>query len=189
MFLLSFLLLNCAGTPKELDADSTEIPADGNELEQQQSWSNPEQERWVEEPVFQGMLHLVEGGQENLKTIVLIYGLGSRGILDWQRVFPVLTDNYHVIAIDLPGFGGSDNHQVQFAPGKYSQLVNWVVNQYAHGPVIVIGHSMGGAVSLRYAHNYPEQVARLIMVDIAGVLQRTVFIKHLAKLPDTYEWS
>ena len=190
--LISILLVVCAGSPEGSNVASTEVSTDRNsdgiELVQEHGWLNPEQERWVEEPVFQGMLHLVEGGQENSKTIVLIHGLGSRGILDWQRVLPVLTNNYHVIAIDLPGFGGSDNHQVQFAPEKYAQLVNWVVSQYAHGPVIVIGHSMGGAVSLRYAHSYPEQVARLIMVDIAGVLQRTVFIKHLAKVPDTYEW-
>jgi pimeloyl-ACP methyl ester carboxylesterase len=149
---------------------------------------NPEQERWVVEPVFQGRLHLVEGGEENPQSVVLIHGLGSRGILDWQRVFPELTNNYHVIAIDLPGFGGSDNHQMQYAPEKYARLVNWVVTEYAHETVIVIGHSMGGAVSLRYAHNYPEQVSRLVLIEAAGILQRTVFIKHMAKVPVTYEW-
>ena len=160
------------------------MPEGGEQL----LWPYPEQERWVEEPVFDGKLHLVEAGQRNQQTIVLIHGLGYRGIHDWVQVIPELTDNYHVIAIDLPGFGGSDKHQVQYAPQKYSQLVNWVVSQFAHGPVVVIGHSMGGAVSLRYAHNYPEQVSRLIMVDVAGILQRTVFIKYLAKVPVTYEW-
>jgi len=48
---------------------------------------------------------------------------------------------------------------------------------------------MGGAVSLRYAQTNPEQVSRLIMVDTAGILQRTVFIKHMAKIPVSYQWA
>jgi pimeloyl-ACP methyl ester carboxylesterase len=158
------------------------------ENEQAESWPYPGQESWIEEPVFNGRLHLVEAGRQNPQTIVLIHGLAYRGMLDWAEAFPELTDKYHVIAIDLPGFGSSDNHLAQYAPEKYSLLISWVVSQYAHGPVIVIGHSMGGAVSLRYTHNYPEQVSRLIMVDAAGMLQRTVFIKHLAKTPVTYKW-
>ncbi len=190
VFLLSLLLVACAGNPQPSAVVTTETnSSSGYQEEQPAGWFSPEQEVWVEEPVFNGSLHLVEAGRKNLQTIVLIHGLGERGILDWALVFPKLAEKYHVVAIDLPGFGSSDKQQVQYAPQKYAQLVNWVVSQYAHGPVTVIGHSMGGAVSLRYAHNYPEQVSRLIMVDAAGILQRTVFIKHIAKVPGTYEWS
>lgn len=185
--LISILLFVCGGSSEGSNATSTNVSTDGNKLEQQHSWMNPEQRRVVEEPVFQGKLHLIEAGRENPQTIVLIHGLGYRGMLDWQRVLPELTDQYHVIAIDLPGFGGSDNHQVQYAPEKYSRLVNWVITQYAHETVILVGHSMGAAVSLRYAHNYPERVSRLVLVDAAGILQRTVFIKHIAKVPVAYE--
>ncbi|RLA50749.1 MAG: hypothetical protein DRQ98_12425, partial [Gammaproteobacteria bacterium] len=161
----------------------------GDRVEQEQvHWANLGQELWVEDPIFNGKLHLVEAGQQNSQTILLIHGLGYRGMLDWEQVFPELSDTYHVLAIDLPGFGSSDKQQVQYAPQKYARLINWVVSQYAHDSVIVIGHSLGGAVSLRFAHDYPEQVSRLIMVDTAGVLQRTVFIKYLAKVPVTYEW-
>ena len=54
--------------------------------------------------------------------------------------------------------------------------------------VTVIGHSMGGAISLRYAADYPQQVNKLIMLDTAGILQRTVFVRHLAQLPESYQW-
>jgi len=159
------------------------------QVEQEQiHWPFPGQERWVEEPVFDGRLHLVESGQANQQTIILVHGMGYRGLLDWLKVFPALTGKYHVIAIDLPGFGDSDKHQMQYAPQMYAELVSWVVSRFAHDSVIVIGHSMGGAVSLRYAHDYPGQISRLIMVDAAGILQRTVFIKHMAKVPTTYEW-
>jgi pimeloyl-ACP methyl ester carboxylesterase len=189
--LLSALLLACVGNPEGSEIvsgkDASVEGSNVSEGVEQLHWPYPEQERWVEEPIFDGKLHLVEAGQRNQQTIMLIHGLGYRGIHDWVQVIPELTDKYHVIAVDLPGFGGSDQHQVQYAPQKYSQLVNWVVSQFAHGPVIVIGHSMGGAVALRFAHNYPQQVSRLIMVDAAGILQRTVFIKYLAKVPVTYK--
>ena len=192
LLLLSFLLLACAGNPDASANDSPEVVSNtmaGERVEQEQvNWANLGQELWVEDPIFNGKLHLVEAGQQNSQTILLIHGLGYRGMLDWEQVFPELSDTYHVLAIDLPGFGSSDKQQVQYAPQKYARLINWVVSQYAHDSVIVIGHSLGGAVSLRFAHDYPEQVSRLIMVDTAGVLQRTVFIKYLAKVPVTYEW-
>lgn len=191
--LLSLLVFACVGSPEGSTAVAQGVASSGvtgeRAIEEQVRWPYPEQERWVEEPVFNGKLHLVEAGRQNPQTIILIHGLGYRGILDWVQVFPELVDQYHVIAVDLPGFGSSDKQQVQYAPEKYSKLVKWVVDQYAHGPVIVIGHSMGGAVSLRYSFNNPKQVSRLIMVDTAGVLQRTVFIKYIAKVPVAYHWS
>lgn len=142
----------------------------------------------MDEPVFNGSLHLVEAGRDNPQSIVLVHGLGYRGALDWAEVIPRLASEYHVIAIDLPGFGGSDIQTVQYAPEKYARLVSWVAGQFAHGPAIVIGHSMGGAVSLRFAHDYPRQLSKLVIVDAAGILQRTVFVQYLAKVPVSYEW-
>lgn len=189
--LLTSFLLACASSSGESSTASPAVASKalpGNHVDEEKvHWPYPEQERWVEEPVFGGQLHLVEAGRQNHKTIVLIHGLGYRGILDWVQVIPELTDRYHVIAIDLPGFGSSDKHQEQLAPEKYARLVSWVVAEFAHDTVIVIGHSMGGAVGLRYAHLFPEQVSRLVMVDAAGILQRTVFIKHMAKVPVSYE--
>jgi len=192
LLLLNSMLLFCAVYPESSYAGPLPVTATGSNNGQAEQepvrWLHPEQERWIDEPVFGGSLHLVEAGQDNGQTIVLVHGLGHRGILDWSQVIPRLTDKYHVIAIDLPGFGSSDMHAVQYAPGKYAQLVSWVISRYAHDRAIVIGHSMGGAVSLRFAHDYPEQVSRLVIVDAAGILQRTVFIQYLAKVPVTYEW-
>jgi len=185
------LLAACAVFPEPLHADSTmaaDVLGNGPAEQAPAPWPYPEQERWIDEPVFGGSLHLVEAGQDNSQTIVLVHGLGYRGILDWSQVIPRLTGNYHVIAIDLPGFGGSDTQAVQYAPEKYAQLVSWVTSRFAHDRAIVIGHSMGGAVSLRFAHDYPEQVSRLVIVDAAGILQRTVYIQYLAKVPVSYEW-
>ncbi len=143
--LLCGLLSVCAGNSEASVAGEGSTTESMKQVEQAQiHWPSPEQERWVDEPVFNGKLHLVESGRTNQQTIILVHGLGYYGLLDWLQVFPALTPNYHVIAIDLPGFGGSDKQQIQYAPQKYAELVSWVVGRFAHGNVIVIGHSMGG---------------------------------------------
>ena len=47
---------------------------------------------------------------------------------------------------------------------------------------------MGAAISLRFASQFPEMVERLVMVDTAGVLHRSVFVRHMTQMPDRYEW-
>lgn len=188
---LSALLISC-GSHQEISSvssfDGTVKASDTQTGDDSLQWPFPEQENWVNEPVFNGKLHLIEAGQHNPQTIILVHGLGERGLLDWLTVFPQLTESYHVIAMDLPGFGQSDRQHVQYTPMAYARLVNWIAKEYAHGKVIVAGHSLGGAVSLRYAHAYPENLSRLILIDAAGILQRTVFVRYLVKTPESHTW-
>lgn len=140
------------------------------------------------EPFFGGSLRVVEAGDPTKPAILLIHGLGQNGLADWINVMAAVEHDYHLISFDLPGFGDSSQTQQQLSPERYAQLVHWVVQQKTHQPVIVVGHSMGAAVSLRYAANFPDQISKLVMVDTAGILQRTVFVRHLAQLPDDYQW-
>lgn len=140
------------------------------------------------EPVFGGSLRIVETGDPKKPAILLIHGLGQRGLEDWIDVMTAVERDYYLISFDLPGFGDSSQTQQQLSPKRYAELVNWVVQQKTNQPVIVVGHSMGAAVSLRYAANFPDHVSKLVMVDTAGILQRTVFVRHLAQLPEDYQW-
>lgn len=142
----------------------------------------------INEPIFNGLVHVVEVGQKHKETIVLIHGLGNSGLRDWLHVIPKLENNYHIIALDLPGFGESDPTSIQLAPLRYAQLLNWLIPQFSQEKVIVIGHSMGGAIGLRFAAQFPDKVKRLIMVDTAGVLHRSAFVRHMTKMPDRYQW-
>ena len=146
------------------------------------------QQSRIEEPIFGGVVHVIETGQKNNRNIILVHGLGYSGLRDWLDVIPQLESDYHVIALDLPGFGESDPTSLQLAPQRYAQLLKWLIPQFSQQKVTVIGHSMGGAISLRFASEFPEMVERLIMVDTAGVLHRSVFVRHMTQMPDRYEW-
>ena len=169
----------------------------GSESETDNGFSKPEQAlatksylyptEWrthvMAEPVFGSEIHVVETGESNKQVVLLIHGLGQVGSQDWLKVIPALESNYHVIAFDLPGFGNSGRPAGRYSPTHYAEIAAWLVDNYIQKQVTVVGHSMGGAVALRYAATYPEQVNRLVLVDAAGILERTAFLKHVGKVP------
>jgi len=122
-------------------------------------------------------------GQQHEQTILLIHGLGTNGHHDWRETIPVLAQRYHVLAIDLPGFGASPTLPQGYAFASLAELLQQTLDHYAVGPAIVMGHSLGAAIALDYAHRHPAQVERLILVDVAGVLQKQVFANHIAQWP------
>ncbi|KXI29767.1 hypothetical protein AX660_06935 [Paraglaciecola hydrolytica] len=146
------------------------------------------QQHWLDEPIFNNKIHVVETGNKAGPTLLLVHGLGYSGLLDWLNVIPELESEYHIITLDLPGFGQSDSTALQLAPLKYAALLAWLVPQFSQQPVTIIGHSMGGAISLRFAASHPSLVDKLIMVDTAGVLQRSVFVLHMTQVPNHYQW-
>lgn len=138
---------------------------------------------YVQEPIFNAHMLVAEIGVGNPETVILVHGLGQNGLTDWLKVVPALEDKYHVVAFDLPGFGYSQKPKGRYSPTNYARLIQWVVEQTGRERVHLVGHSMGGAVALRYAASFPERVDRLVLASVAGVLQRTAFLKHTAELP------
>jgi pimeloyl-ACP methyl ester carboxylesterase len=79
-----------------------------------------------------------------------------------------LAETFHVIAPDLPGFGGSEKPDPQkYAYGfdAFSESVFDLVAALGLGRVHVCGHGMGGGVALTLAARHPSIVHRLVLVD------------------------
>lgn len=131
-------------------------------------------EGFVEEPVFQGKVYVYEVGRNNPYSVVLIHGIGSGAARNWENVIHTLARQYHVVVFDLPGFGRSDKENALYSPANYAALVKWVVEKRVQGPFTLVGHSMGGAIALHFAAIYPRHLQHLILIDVAGVLHRTV---------------
>lgn len=113
-----------------------------------------------------------EGGNSSQPTIMLIHGLaGSRD--NWNRVARYLTPYYHVIIPDLPGQGESKVAEdfdysipnITEKMRRFAEAIN--VDKNLH----VAGHSMGGAVALLYAAQYPIDTKSLLLIDSAGVFK------------------
>ena len=134
-------------------------------------------ERFVDEPVFQGRARLVEAGPADAPAVVLVHGIGAAGAADWYGAIPALAAHYHVIAFDLPGFGRSDHGNGSYTPLLYATFVKWVVDSETRRPIALVGHSLGGAVALRYAAIWPRDLRRLVIVDAAGILEKSALMK------------
>lgn len=152
-----------------------EVPAPGDD-ELPEDW----RASWLDEPVFDGRLRLVEAGEPEAPPVLLVHGLGENGWRDWREVMHELAGDYRVLAIDLPGFGESSTvaREVPLSPASYSRLLSWLRAELALDELHLVGHSMGAAVALYHAAEQPGGLATLTLVDVAGVLQRTAFVRE-----------
>ncbi|KVX01670.1 alpha/beta fold hydrolase [Shewanella frigidimarina] len=134
-------------------------------------------------PSHQTPLFVLQAGLEHRDTVVLIHGLGELASKDWLTVIPALAKQYHVVAIDLPGFGLSQGAVFTYSPKEYAKVIDWVISHYRHpnAQVHLVGHSMGAAISLYYASQYPSKIEQLVLVDAAGILDRTAYLKQISK--------
>lgn len=110
----------------------------------------------------------------------MVNGLGQNGLRDWLPIVPELEKHYRVIMIDLPGFANSPRPKIKLSPTYYADLLHFVRPYFSNKPISVIGHSMGDAVTLRYAQRHSADIDQIALIDAAGILQRTAFVKHSA---------
>src|SRR6195256_885407 len=109
----------------------------------------------IEEPVFGGQMVVYEAGGGNAGGILLVHGIGSEGARDFRDHIAWLDKSFHVVTVDLPGFGQSDKANVLYSPANYARVLKHVAGRFMHGPFVLVGHSMGAVVCLRYAAAYP----------------------------------
>ena len=111
----------------------------------------------------------LEGGDPAKPTLLLVHGFsGDKD--NWSFLAPYVTRDYHVIAPDLPGFGENERNP-DLAYDIAAQTARLKAFADALGLVRphIAGNSMGGWIALRYAIDYPDALASLILLDNAGV--------------------
>ena len=138
----------------------------------------------VPEPIFNSKVFIQQSGREHKDTLVFVHGLGDNGARDWDAIIAALANRFHIVTFDLPGFGRSERKNADYSPESYSRFLHWVVTNYTGGHVTLVGHSMGGAISLYYAAQHPEVVQRLILFDAAGVLHRGALLRFMTSVPE-----
>lgn len=100
-------------------------------------------------------------------TILFIHGYGE-SMLSWRGPIDALQRRYRVLAIDVPGFGGSDKPAGPYDLGTQTRRLTDLLDRWTTGPVIVAGHSMGGELALSLALHRPDRVVGLMLVSPAG---------------------
>ncbi len=79
---------------------------------------------------------------------------------------PLAAAGYRVVAVDGPGFGASPLlDEESYSLDALADLVQRLVQQLELAPLVVMGHSWGGAIAVRYAAAYPQNVRALVLLD------------------------
>jgi pimeloyl-ACP methyl ester carboxylesterase len=115
-------------------------------------------------------LNYVDWGNAQAPLIVLVHG-GRDHARNWDWVARALSTRWHVVAPDLRGHGDSawSPDGAYSAPFFVSDLAQ-LIHQLADGkPCVLVGHSLGGAISLRYAGLFPETVRKLVAIEGLGL--------------------
>lgn len=115
-------------------------------------------------------LHYVIWGDEANPPLFLVHGSRDHA-RSWDRTAQALADRYCVYAPDLRGHGDSE-----WSIGSDYSIIDYALDLHALGehigrpPYTIVGHSLGGGVSLQYAGTFPEKVKRLVTIEGLGRL-------------------
>lgn len=126
------------------------------------------------------ILHHTDTGQG--KTILLLHGMAS-STRYWDNLIPDLSVHNRVIAVDLLGFGQSPKpknvtYNVQTHLNSILDTLDHLGVDY---PVILVGHSMGSLLALKFASLYPDKVSNLVLLSLPLYTSAEEFKKSVTK--------
>ncbi len=131
-------------------------------------------------------IHVHEQGPPNRQTIIMIHGWSS----SWYALsplLPMLSERNRCVVVDLPGYGDSPPLRERATIIAYVDLLAKLIKQISpNQQVILIGHSMGGMISLTMSLRHPPLIERMVLLcpTISGKLSFwiNVFISPITML-------
>jgi pimeloyl-ACP methyl ester carboxylesterase len=120
-------------------------------------------------------LHAVRAGKPNRQIALLIHGWSSSSFA-LSPLLGLLSQRFSCIAVDLPGYGKSPPFPFRATIPAYVEVLADLLEEISDGPVVLVGHSMGGMISLTMALRYPALVERMVLLSptISGRLSNTI---------------
>jgi pimeloyl-ACP methyl ester carboxylesterase len=100
-------------------------------------------------------------------TLVLLHGYGE-SLTTWRSVFDRLAETNRVVALDVPGAGGSDKPDSSYSLPALTKRLSRFLDRWTEGPVVIVGHSMGGELAASLALARPDRIERVILIAPAG---------------------
>jgi len=100
-------------------------------------------------------------------TLLLLHGYGE-SLLAFRGLIAPLAQRFSVVAVDLPGSGLSEKPGGSYALEPMVARLGQALDQWIHGPVVVIGHSMGGEVAAALAIARPDRIVKAVLIAPAG---------------------
>jgi len=107
-----------------------------------------------------------QGTSDSQPPIVLVHGLGGSH-LNWCRLGPHLAGGRRVVALDLRGFGLTPGLRANSTVQANTRLLDRWIQRVIGEPVILVGNSMGGLISILETTNNPSAIRGVVLLDPA----------------------
>ena len=120
-------------------------------------------------------------------TLIFIHGLSSY-IPAWLKLIPLLQNKFRCIAIDLPGYGKSSGGVHEGTVTFYTEVLSLFIRKLKLENVTLVGHSMGGQISIASALQFPSLISRLVLLAPAGFETFSDVEKSLIKKYNTAQF-
>lgn len=115
----------------------------------------------------EGRVHYVVAGRPLPAAARVLFVHGSPGTWDGWKGFledPALRSAARLLAVDRPGFGGSERGHAVPSLAEQAAALARVLDGEPGPPAVVVGHSLGGPIAARLAMDRPDLVAGLLLV-------------------------
>ncbi|HPQ33703.1 MAG TPA: alpha/beta hydrolase [Tenuifilaceae bacterium] len=96
------------------------------------------------------------------KAVVFLHGY-LESIEIWSDFVETFYKKFRVVLVDLPGHGKSTVNNDSVSMDEMANAVNEVLNHLGISKVVLVGHSMGGYVTLAFANRFPEKVKGIVL--------------------------
>lgn len=120
------------------------------------------------------------------KTILCLHGL-TANCRWWDTLAAKLAPPHQVLAMDLRGRGLSQQPATGYSLAQHCQDILAVLDHLGLERVVLMGHSLGAFIALRFAACHADRVERLILIDGGGKLSEAQTLKVLAGIKPTVD--
>ena len=126
-------------------------------------------------------IHYLEAGVG--EPLLLIHSLGQ-SLYTWRNVFAELSDNYRVIAMDLPGHGYSSRPDTfNYTADDFAFILNGFLDALNIKSAHMVGFSIGALYMMRFLSLYPTRVANCIAISPGGITEYMPALVHNLQKP------
>lgn len=115
-------------------------------------------------------LNIIELGAKNGSTpaLVFLHGWGH-STFDLKPLAELLSEHERALLIDLPGFGASPAPDTSWGTKEYADCVLKALDGRGIQQFTLVGHSLGGRISLQISSRFPERVAKMVLINSHGL--------------------
>jgi pimeloyl-ACP methyl ester carboxylesterase len=132
---------------------------------------------WSVQTVVEGILtEYSVYNKISAKPILILHGWGQSS-KEWEYIAQALSKNHSVITLDLPGFGASSLPPAALGVHDYSLFVKSFLSKIGVKKVVLIGHSLGGKISIHFSSLYPDRVSKLFLISPSGIDKKSFFVQ------------